>query len=94
MYDFSYNNQGSAVSLVLKLGYCEGIDNLSMGMMMNNKIPGFLSVSRRYIDNDVYLYYDVSSLAPMSSRRFNLALAFNFICLHSLIRQGIIQRDG
>lgn len=73
MYDFSYNNQGSAVSLVLKLGYCEGIDNLSMGMMMNNKIPGFLSVSRRYIDNDVYLYYDVSSLAPMSS-------AYHILC--------------
>lgn len=73
MYDFSYNNQGSAVSLVLKLGYGEDVDSLSMGMMMNNKIPGFLPVSRRYIDNDMYLYYDVSSLAPMPS-------AYHILC--------------
>lgn len=72
MYDFSYNNQGSAVSLVLKLGRDDQIDNLSMGMMMNNNIPGFLSVSRRYIDNDVYLYYDVSSLAPLTSAYYAL----------------------
>lgn len=67
MREISYNSLGTSTSLVLKLDQNDSIDSLAIGMMTNNEIQGFLPVRTRYINNEIYLYYDVSSLTPMSS---------------------------
>jgi len=67
MREITYNSLGTSTSLVLKLDQNDSIDSLAIGMMTNNEIQGFLPVRTRYINSEIYLYYDVSSLTPLSS---------------------------
>ncbi|MGM9624788.1 MAG: DUF6382 domain-containing protein [Eubacteriales bacterium] len=83
MREISYNHFGNSTSLVLKLNPDDRIDGLSMGMMTNNEIQGLLSVRTRYINSEVNLYYDVSSLVPMTS-------AYHILCQDKYLMQFLL----
>ena len=65
MYEFSREMQGNAVYMVLRLQPADEMDSLALGMLLNNRIPGLLPLSKRWEKQGFALYYTVSSLTPM-----------------------------
>lgn len=63
---FTFETSNSKTYLVYTLNTNEEIDKLSLGMMSNNKIKGFLPVIYTQIDEKRMLKYDVTSLIPAS----------------------------
>ena len=61
---FSIENQNSKTYLVYELGENDAIDNLTLGMMNNNFINGFLRMSYSQIDERKYFKYDITSKIP------------------------------
>ncbi|MBR4733745.1 MAG: FHA domain-containing protein [Lachnospiraceae bacterium] len=60
MRKFTYENQGSNTYLVYPITD-EEIDEMSLGMLTNNKISGFASTLFTQMDTDKYMKYNVSS---------------------------------
>lgn len=63
---FTFESSNSKTYLVYPLKADEKIDKLSLGMMSNNKINGFLPVSYTQIDEKRLLKYDVTSMISAS----------------------------
>lgn len=63
---FTFESSNSKTYLVYSLKADEKIDKLSIGMMSNNKIKGFLPVSYTQIDEKRLLKYDVTSMISAS----------------------------
>lgn len=66
LYSFETANQGNSSYLILRLNETDAIDDLAVGMMQNNQIPGLLPMSKRWEKGGFSLYYTVSSLTPLS----------------------------
>lgn len=66
MYDFEMISQGGSSYLVLRLNEEDAIDELAVGMMRNNQIPGLLPMAKRWEKGGFAFYYTVSSLTPLS----------------------------
>lgn len=66
MYNFETISQGSTSYLVLRLDEADSIDELAVGMMRNNQIPGLLPMTKRWEKKGFALYYTISSLTPLS----------------------------
>lgn len=59
--NFTYENQGVNTYLVYKLSEDEKLDNMGLGMLTNNKIPGFAPVFYTQLNSDKYIKYNVSA---------------------------------
>ena len=59
-------SQGGISYMVLRLDENDIIDDLAVGMMRNNQIPGLLSMAKRYEHSAYALYYTISSLTPLA----------------------------
>lgn len=66
MYDFTRETQGNVTYLVLRLRAEDILDEMALGMMINNKIPGLLPVTKRWEKQGFALYYPISSLTPLN----------------------------
>ena len=58
---FTYENQGTSTFLVYGIGPESQVDSMSLGMLTNNKIPGFAAASFTQMDATKYVKYNVSS---------------------------------
>lgn len=58
---FTYDNQGTSSYLIYKLEENETPDMVTMGMLTNNNIPGFIKTTFFQIDDEKNLRYDISS---------------------------------
>ena len=61
MGKFSYENQGANVFLVYELDKTETIDNLSLGMITNNVIPGMIPMIYMQLDTKRFFKYNITS---------------------------------
>lgn len=68
MEKFVFENQGVNTYLVYKIGESEEIDSMSLGMLTNNKIPGFAPVIFQQMDADKFIKYNIS--AKVSVKQF------------------------
>ena len=66
--NFSFENQGTHTYLVYTIAADDMIDSMSLGMITNNKIPGFTSALFTQMDATRYIKYDVS--AKISVKQF------------------------
>lgn len=66
MYNFEISRQGAASYLVLRLQENDVVDNLALGMLRYNQIPGLLPMDSRWEKNSYAFYYNISSLTPLS----------------------------
>lgn len=55
------------------------VDTISMNMMKNNTIDGFLNMECRYIDNKMLLYYNINGMQSLSEYIAQNRLDYNFI---------------
>ena len=58
---FKYENQGANTYLVYKVGQDDTIDSMSLGMLTNNKIDGFVPVVFTQLNTTKYLKYNIST---------------------------------
>lgn len=65
--NFNYENQGTNTFLVYKIEN-DSIDSMSLGMITNNKIPGFAPAVFMQMDADRYIKYNVS--AKITAKQF------------------------
>lgn len=66
MRELSISSQGSSNTyLIIRNQPDDRIDDISIGMMINNDIPGFLPFSFRQMNQGVSLYYNITSLTPL-----------------------------
>lgn len=56
-----YENQGANTYLVYGIGPEDELDTMSLGMLTNNKIPGFAVASFTQMDAEKFIKYNVSS---------------------------------
>ena len=56
---------GGVAYMVIRLSETDEIDNLAVGMLRNNQIPGLLPMAKRYEGGGNALYYTISSLTPL-----------------------------
>ena len=56
-----FENQGTNTFLVYTIGENDELDTMSLGMLTNNKIPGFAPTIFTQVDNTKYIKYNVSS---------------------------------
>ena len=68
MKNITYENQGNSTYLVYEIDPADLVDNLSLGMINNNKIIGLAPVIYSQVDNRKYLKYNIS--AKVSARTF------------------------
>ncbi len=61
MSEFTYESQGTSTYLVYAIKSTDMIDNMSLGMITNNKIPGLATTIFTQMDEDRYIKYNVSS---------------------------------
>lgn len=59
--NFTYENQGVNTYLVYKVEPGDILDNMSLGMLTNNKIPGLSSTLFTQMNDDKYIKYNISS---------------------------------
>lgn len=67
MNNFTYENQANSTYLVYEIDETDIIDNLSLGMINNNKIMGLAPVIYSQIDDKKYLKYNVSAKVSAST---------------------------
>lgn len=65
---FTYENQGAYSYLVYEIKGGDEIDTLSLGMITNNKIPGFAAAIYSQMDTRKFIRYNIS--AKVSARQF------------------------
>lgn len=65
---FTYENQGAYSYLVYEIQSGDEIDTLSLGMITNNKIPGFAAAIYSQMDTKKFIRYNIS--AKVSARQF------------------------
>ena len=58
---FRYDNQGTSSYLVYSLEENETLDMVTLGMLTNNNIPGFVDTTFFRMDNTQNIRYDISS---------------------------------
>lgn len=68
MKNITYENQGNSTYLVYEIDPADLVDNLSLGMINNNKIIGLAPVIYSQVDNRKYLKYNIS--AKVSAKTF------------------------
>ena len=61
MERFSFENQGARTYLVYSVGDVEDLDAVGLGMLTNNRIPGFANALFSQMDTQRYIKYDISS---------------------------------
>ena len=61
MNKVTYENQGNNTYLVYEITENDVIDNLSLGMINNNRIPGLASVIYTQLDNRKFLKYNITA---------------------------------
>ena len=61
MNKVTYENQGNNTYLVYEITENDVIDNLSLGMINNNRIPGLASVIYTQLDNRKFLQYNITA---------------------------------
>ena len=59
--DFTFENIGTNTFLVYEIKPTDVIDNMSLGMITNNKIPGLAQTQFMQVDTKKYVKYNVSS---------------------------------
>lgn len=59
--NFTYENQGTNTYIVYQVGADEQVDSMSLGMITNNKIIGFVPTIFMQQDNTKYFKYNISS---------------------------------
>lgn len=64
-YMFSYENHGDTTYLVYRIREGERLDSVSLGMLTNNKITGFVPVVFNQVNTNRYLKYNVSAMIPV-----------------------------
>lgn len=61
MKNITYENQGNSTYLVYEIDATDIVDNLSLGMINNNKIIGLAPVIYSQVDDKKYLKYNISA---------------------------------
>ena len=61
MYEFNYENRGSKTFLIYELPAGHELDSMSIGMLLNHKIPGIADTVFTQMDNRKFLRFDVSA---------------------------------
>ena len=61
MKNITYENQGNSTYLVYEIDSTDIVDNLSLGMINNNKIIGLAPVIYSQVDDKKYLKYNISA---------------------------------
>ena len=64
MRKVGFERQGNATYLVYELGPEDAIDSMSLGMLMNNRIPGFAATVFTQMDNIKQVKCDVTARVP------------------------------
>lgn len=62
--DFSLESQGSGTFLTYRIGEDEQVDEIALGMLANNKIPGLATAAYSQIEGRPVVKYNVSSRIP------------------------------
>lgn len=66
MKKLGFEQQGNSIYLVYELVPEDNVDSMSLGMLMNNRIPGFAPVTLTQIDDKKRIRYDVTARVPAS----------------------------
>lgn len=67
MKNITYENQGNSTYLVYEIDSTDIVDNLSLGMINNNKIIGLAPVIYSQVDDKKYLKYNISAKVSASA---------------------------
>ncbi len=67
MKNITYENQGNSTYLVYEIDSTDIVDNLSLGMINNNKIIGLAPVIYSQVDDKKYLKYNISAKVPAAA---------------------------
>ncbi len=59
--NLSFENRGVNTYLVYAVNGTDELDTMSLGMLTNNRIPGFAAASYMQMDNDMFIKYNVSA---------------------------------
>ncbi|MCI8351977.1 MAG: FHA domain-containing protein [Oscillospiraceae bacterium] len=66
MKKLGFEQQGSSTYLVYELGPEDAVDSMGLGMILNNRIPGFAPAVLTQFDDKKQLKYDVTARVPAS----------------------------
>lgn len=61
-----YENQGNSTYLVYRIQPGDELDTMGVGMITNNRIPGFAAAVFTQMDADKFIKYNVSAKVPVS----------------------------
>lgn len=64
MKKLGFEQQGNSIFLVYELGPEDNVDSMSLGMLINNRIPGFAPAVLVQFDNTKRIKYDVTARVP------------------------------
>lgn len=64
MKKVGFEHQGTSTYLVYELGEEDAVDSMSLGMLMNNPVPGFLPAVFTQMDNTKFVKCDVTARVP------------------------------
>lgn len=67
MSSFTYENNGTNTYLVYEILKTDNVDSMSLGMITNNKIPGFAQTIFTQMDSTKFIKYNVSSRISLQS---------------------------
>ncbi len=93
MVTFRSENQGNQSFLVYLLDPKEQQDNLSMGMMSNNRLTGILPVAFVQMDQQRRLQFTVSSKVPLKSFFSGIVLRNRLLNVFSTITATLLQAE-
>ena len=91
--DFTYENQGSNTYLVYSVSDDDVLDNMSLGMITNNTIPGFAQTLFMQIDSQKYFKYNVSAKVSASQLFEGVVNKKRIIGVFSGIANAIISSE-
>lgn len=90
---FEYENQNSNVYLTYKIDAEETVDSMSLGMISNNSIPGFLDTIYTQMDADRILKYKVTAMITLQKLMSNPIGKKSFISFAESVNDMLVQAE-
>ena len=93
MSNFYCENQGAHTYLIYEMPEEEQIDKVTLGMMTNNKIQGFLPVVYTQLDGKNLFKYDISAKIALSQYMSGILNRHKVVTIFRTIAETILSAE-
>jgi len=93
MKNTTYENQGNSTYLVYEIDSTDIVDNLSLGMINNNKIIGLAPVIYSQVDDKKYLKYNISAKVSAATFLAGAASRNRILGIFSSVSKALLSAE-